>query len=267
MKIFRHTNSTKRHAIAWCFVEFVLIVLLTGCGGRGGPDGLLKELESAKTPGYVFDFARVVNSPDRTAIEQTLRQVEFSTGAEVKVVTLPSLRGGDVEDFANRLFERWGIGKKDKDNGVLILAAIEDRTMRIEVGYGLEPVITDAAAGRIRDQFMLPAFRQGNYSAGLRAGAEAVAAAIGGKTMTTTPPSREEPDEGPLDMVVRLFITIVIVIFVIRHPFLALVLLGGGRGGRSYGGGFGGGGFGGGGFGGGGFGGGMSGGGGASGRW
>lgn len=249
-----------RRAITCLFVAWACLV--AGCGGfGGGPDALLDELARAKQPGFVFDFASVINSADRAAIERTLGALEAQTTADVKVVTIPSLRGGQIDDFANRLFERWGIGKKEKDNGILLLAAIEDRKVRIEVGYGLEPTLPDAATGRLLDAAVLPAFRRGDYSGGLRAGAEAIAAKLGGRTAAplSVPGARAAPPAGPFENIFRIILMIIVLIFVIRHPFLALMLLGGGRGGRS-GGGFGG-------FGGGGFGGGLSGGGGASRGW
>lgn len=255
-------HATRRRAAASLFVAFAA-VMLAGCGGFGeGPDALLDKLDREKTPGYVFDYARVITPADRAAIEQALRRAEARTTAEVKVVTLPSLQGGEINDFANRLFERWGIGKKDKDNGVLLLAAINDRKMRIEVGYGLEPILPDAAAGRLLDSVVLPAFRVENYSQGLRAGAEAIANAIISKEPYNAPASPaqyEPPPPGVLHRVFNVFLFIVFLAILIRFPALGWILLGGSGGGRS-GGGFGG-------FGGGGFGGGLSGGGGASRGW
>ena len=94
------------------------------------------------------------------------------------MVTLTSLEGGEISDFSNRLFERWGIGQSGEDNGALLLAAIEDRQVWIEVGYGLEAIIPDGRDGRILDEAVLPAFRQGQYGAGLTAGAATLALLI-----------------------------------------------------------------------------------------
>jgi uncharacterized protein len=242
-----------------------LIFLAVVSPVRADSDRLLNSLKPA---GYVSDFANVINPADRAAVERTLTELEQKSGAQVAVVTLKSLEGGQIDDFAVRLFARWGVGKKGKDNGLLLIAAIEDRKVRIETGYGFEGVLPDAAAGRLIDQIIRPAFRGGDYSGGLRKGAEAlasVAASASGVELTgirnqnISSSSRQQDRNG--GGFIQLIFFIIILIAVIRHPWLLLLFMGGGGGGRS-GGGFGGGG---GGFGG--FGGGMSGGGGASRGW
>ncbi len=219
-------------------------------------------LQSLRPAGHVNDFAGVMRPADRAAVERLLTELEQKTGAQVAVVSLKSLDGGQIDDFSTRLFERLGIGQKGKDNGILLLGATQERRgnrFRIEVGYGLEGVIPDAAAGRILDNYVLPAWNQRQHGAALAGGAAAIAQRIAtdrGVTLTGVPEHirRSSKKRGfPLGNIIFLLIFIP---FAIRHPFLAMLLLSGGRGG------FGGGGFGGGGFGG--FGGGMSGGGGAS---
>ncbi len=248
--------------------RLLALALLAAPAARADPDRLLDRLADGRRPGFVFDYAGAVRAEDAARISDELRRLEQQTTAQVKVVVLPSLEGGQIEDFANRLFERWGLGVKGKDNGVLLLAALEERRVRIEVGYGLEPVLNDAAAGRLLDTYVLPAFRSGDVSGGLAAGAGAVAAAVargaGVAWDTAAPPPVRAPPapERRLPGCFTLVMAVGFVVLAIRHPFLALMLLSGGRGG-----GFGGGGFGGGGFGGGGFGGGLSGGGGASRGW
>ena len=223
-------------------------------------------LNSLKPTGYVSDFANVMTPADRAAVERTLTELNQKTGAQVSVVTLKSLEGGQIDDFASRLFARWGVGQKGKDNGLLLIAAIEDRKVRIETGYGFEGILPDAAAGRLIDQVVRPAFRNGDYSGGLRKGAEAlasVAASASGVKLTGIQNQESYGGSQPQDKkgggFIRLIFFIIIIIAVIRHPWLLLLFMGGGGGGRSSSG-FGGGGFGG-------FGGGSSGGGGASRGW
>jgi len=229
---------------------------------RANADRWLDRLASVPRQGVVFDEAGVVPEPQRRAIESLLLRLEQQTGAQVKVVTLRSLEGGQIEDFANRLFERWGIGRQGKDDGVLLLAVIEDRAARIEVGYGLEAAIPDARAGRILDQYALPWFRQGDYGRGLYEAARAIAqlvahhAGCAWDEQDTAPPALDV--SGPPRPIHRLLTALFVLVFIymaIRHPIVLFSLLGHG-GGRSSGG-----------FGGGGFGGGFSGGGGASRRW
>jgi uncharacterized protein len=97
---------------------------------------------------------------------------------ELVVVTVPSLGGASIEDYAVRLFSQWGIGKKDVDNGVLLVLAVADRDVRIEVGYGMEPYLTDGQAGRILDTQVVPELRQNNYAQGISKGMQAVAETI-----------------------------------------------------------------------------------------
>jgi uncharacterized protein len=124
--------------------------------------------------GYVNDFARVLDSGSREELETLLRNTEQKTSAEVVVVTVTSLNGMSVEEYANRLFQQWGIGKKRQDNGVLILVAPSQREMRIEVGYGLEGVLPDGLAGEIiRSQF-LPRFRSGDFAGGIKDGSRRI---------------------------------------------------------------------------------------------
>jgi uncharacterized protein len=243
--------------------KFLFIVSLALLAGllpvRADSDQLLQSLKPA---GYVSDFAGAMNASERAATERLLTELKQKTGAEVAVVLLPSLEGGQIDDFATRLFERWGLGRKGKDNGVLLLGATQEgrgNRLRIEVGYGLEGVIPDAAAGRILDTHVLPAWNQRQYGAAMAGGAAAIAQRIAvdrDVTLSGVPEyiRRASKKRGfPLGNIILLLIFIPLAI---RHPFLAMMLLSGGRGG------FGGGGFSGGGFGG--FGGGLSGGGGAS---
>ena len=230
----------------------------------------------AEAAGYVNDFAHVISSDQAQQIENLLSDLEQKTGAEVAVVTVDTVEGGDVDGAAVDLFKAWGIGKKGKDNGVLILAAIGDRKGRIEVGYGLESLITDGQAGSILRQDIYPFFKQKDYGQGLANGAREVGTLITGNNGVPADSQTEnqESDQmgGPaISSGVAFLIKAGIVLLVL----IIYTILGGWRQrrywGGYYGGGFGGGGWGGGGgFGGGGFGGfggGGSGGGGASGGW
>ena len=125
--------------------------------------------------GKVNDFASVLGVEDRRVLEDLLQGVERDTSAEIAVVTVRSLGGRSVEEYANRLFQEWGIGKKDRDNGVLILVARDDREMRIEVGYGLEGVLPDGLAGAIIRETFVPRFQAGDFRTGIHEGAARVA--------------------------------------------------------------------------------------------
>jgi len=112
--------------------------------------------------GFVNDFAGVFSGEQKATLEQKLVTFEKETSNEITVVTIKALDGDTIENFAVKLFEDWEIGKKDKDNGVLVLLAMDDRQMRIEVGYGLEGALTDAQSFWIINKIMKPAFQQEN---------------------------------------------------------------------------------------------------------
>jgi len=128
--------------------------------------------------GYVNDFASVLADGDETYLEDYLRMLERDTSAEVAVVTVTSLDGMTVEEYANRLFAEWGIGKKQRNNGVLLLVAVRDRSVRIEVGYGLEPILPDGRAGEIIRTAVIPEFRAGNIPRGIGQAIERIATII-----------------------------------------------------------------------------------------
>lgn len=144
-------------------------VLLALCVVHSAPrPAAAKELwETLEATGHVNDYAALLSVDDRRRLETQLEELQKATTHEVSIVTLKSLEGGDIDDFANRLFVRWGLGKQGADNGVLLLVAIDDRKARIEVGNGLEEILPDALAGRILDQELFPAFREQRYTDGL----------------------------------------------------------------------------------------------------
>ncbi len=217
--------------------------------------------------GFVNDYAGIIDYNSKQQINNIIYELERKTGAEVAVVTLKSLQGENIEDFTNRLFEKWGVGKKGKNNGIMILVAIEDRLIRIEIGYGLEGIIPDAKAGRIIREIITPLFKQAKFGEGILNAVYVIAEEIAsdaGVKLNIEKRNVNYAGKRKLtksDLFWFLFFMFFIMPVFIRHPWLLLFFLSSGRGGRYYGGG----GFGGGGFGG--FGGGLSGGGGATGRW
>jgi uncharacterized protein len=246
---------------------------------------LAVDTSKLKPSGYVNDFAHVMDAASRQRLENYLGEVERSTGAEIAIVTIDTLDGEPVEDVANRLYHQWGIGKKGKDEGILLLLAIKDHKQRAEIGLGLEPVITDGDAGEVLRRIR-PILRQGNYGGALLAAAQQFGDRIAQSKGVNLSPLRtvrtgrtgvqRSPIPWPL-VVVGILVLISFLSSIGRGGrgggggtgFLAGMFLGNmmGRGGSGWGsgGGFGGGGSSGGGFGG--FGGGDSGGGGASSDW
>ncbi|HEX5481259.1 MAG TPA: TPM domain-containing protein [Terriglobia bacterium] len=125
--------------------------------------GLAEKSADLKPQGYVSDFAQVLNANTASQVSALCQEIDQKAHAQIAVVTVHSLDNVPIDMFANDLFTRWGVGYKGSDRGVMILLSIQDRHYRIEVGYGLEPVLTDALTGRFGRQ-VVPALRQGNYS-------------------------------------------------------------------------------------------------------
>jgi uncharacterized protein len=225
---------------------------------------------------YVVDLARVIDPGVTARLNALLQELEQKTTAQVLVLTVQSLDGQGVEEFALNTLTKWKLGQKGKDNGVLLVVSVSDHKYRLEIGYGLEGVLPDSLVGTIGRTYLVPYFRKGDYSSGIYAAALAVIGTIAeheGVSLATGQRSsgpREFVAQLPLSFAQKILFGVLFLaalILFITHPgqcFLIILAsqIGGGRGGWSGGGGgFGGGGS----FGGGG--GGSGGGGGASGGW
>jgi uncharacterized protein len=259
-------------------VTFLLALLLCLAAGPAAAQAL----PDLTAP--VNDFAKVIDAPSAAALEQRIRALQGATGDAVVVVTVQTFAPyATIDEFAARLFEKSTVGEKTKDNGALIVLALAERRVRIEVGYGLEEFVPDGYAGDVIRQAMLPDFRNGNFGAGLLAGTTRVIQRIAERRGVTLADIPKVSDQTPGQPGQRRPIGFVGILLILLFFFIAGRMRGrssgihrrggpfGGStwsgwsgGGGGFGGGFGGGG--GGGFGGfGGFGGGRSGGGGASG--
>lgn len=120
--------------------------------------------------GRIVDQSGLLSAADRTEIEAELTALEAKSTDQIVVVTVPTLQGYPIEDFSYQLGRKWGIGQAGKNNGILLVVAPNDRKVRIEVGRGLEPLMTDVMSGLIVNNAILPAFRRGDFSGGIRTG-------------------------------------------------------------------------------------------------
>ncbi len=228
---------------------------------------------------YVVDLAGIVDDTTENRLNGYLQELEQKTTAQMVVLTLLSLEGESIEDVSITIaHDKWKLGQKGKDNGVLFLISVKDRKYRIEVGYGLEGVLPDSLVGSLGRDLLVPYFKKGDYSNGIFATTLAMANKIAEDTgvkiegmpsikYQTSPTGKDKPTD-PLSTIIGILFLIVMGILFIKNPrafllFFLLSSMGGRRGSWDGGGGFGGGGFGS--FGGGG--GGGFGGGGASGGW
>ena len=237
-----------------------------------------EQWQKLNVQGYVNDFAGVLDPATVEGLTRLCTEVDQKAKAQIAVVTIKTLEGDPVEDFANHLFKKWGVGYKGTDRGVMVLLATDDHKYWTEVGYGLEPILPDGKVGEF-GRNMVPLLRQGNYNDAVVQMVSQIAGVIAQDSHVTldslanlhagTPPAPEGQvqelhlTKGQIILLLIIFIVLAPILIRFLGPFLLISLLSGG-GGRGWGGGgFGGGG--GGGFGG--FGGGSSGGGGAGGGW
>lgn len=145
-------------------------------------------LEVPYLTGRVNDQAEILPPDAEARIESLLGELERTRGAQVAVLTVPSLEGEPLEDYTIRVAETWKLGRGKFDDGALLFVARDDRKLRLEVGYGLEEVLPDALARRILDEVVKPRFRSGDFSAGIEEGVAVIASTIEGKG-TLPPPS------------------------------------------------------------------------------
>lgn len=280
----RQLRQRHFHVPVWPFL--LLICLLGAPAGAQNP-------KSLRPQGYVNDFARVISPDTKNSLEGICQEVDKKAGAQIAIVTVKSLQGRTIEDYSIDLATRWGIGPKQKDRGVMILVAPHEHKYRIEVGYGLEPILPDGLVGDFGRE-ALPQLRIGNYSGAILQMTERVAEVIAkdrGVTLESLSQNGQAPlgaETAPPPLTAQnLAVPFLCVLVLFFFPLLGFLLrrragrrygrghgvmwsavpwfIGGGFGGG--GGSWGGGGFGGGGGGFGGFGGGSFGGGGASGSW
>ncbi|ETK40015.1 MAG: methanol dehydrogenase [Pseudomonadales bacterium RIFCSPLOWO2_12_60_38] len=133
--------------------------------------------------GRVVDSAQMIDPAVREQLTQQLQALERTSGDQLVVVTVPDLQGVPIEDYGYQLGRQWGIGQKGKDNGALLIVSRDDRQLRIEVGYGLEGVLTDAQSWVIINQVILPKFKAGNFSQGISDGVAAMIQVVGGEPL------------------------------------------------------------------------------------
>ncbi|MDP3696402.1 MAG: TPM domain-containing protein [Candidatus Taylorbacteria bacterium] len=145
--------------------------------------------------GHVNDFANIIDSATELALETQLRDYKDKTSIEIAVATVSSLKGITVDEYALELFNEWGVGDRAKDNGILVLVAPNEREMKIEVGYGMEPDLTDAQAGRIINDVIIPYFRDGKMAEGVAAGVDAILDDLGSTPFETRLEERRIAEE------------------------------------------------------------------------
>jgi len=250
------------------------VLLGVFCLGIGFTSVRGEEVDYPQPVGYVNDFAEAISPDYEDRLVDLITEVEKKTTAEIAVATVKTARPQTIDMYAVELFTRWGVGEAEKDNGVLIVSAMEERQVWIEVGYGLEGVLPDGFCGEVYRQVLVPHFQQGEYGKGLFLATTAIGQKIGKEYGVDVGGAESELDldsrPGPARFIsvvgMIIFSALLLLIFASRLGLLGLTLFGAGHrkgywtrgtfgGGGGFSGGFGG------------FGGGSCGGGGAGGGW
>jgi uncharacterized protein len=170
---------------------------------------------------WVHDEANVLSAQAKAELETILKAERDSTSNQIAVLIVPSLEGDDISRYGTEVFEKWKLGQAKKDNGVLFLVSINDRKMRIEVGYGLEGILTDAISSRIDRNEVAPRFRVGDFDGGVKAAVGAIIQVIKGEYKNEEPVQRRRKKGTPISTIIVLLVII----------FLASRRKGGGGGG------------------------------------
>lgn len=179
-------------------------------------------IEVPRGTGWVNDTANVLAAGERSALEARLAAFEQKNGHELALLTVPTTGGRPIEEYALAVAREWKLGKPGKNDGALLVVAVKDRKLRIEVGRGLEGELTDLLCGRIIRDVMVPRFKAGDMQGGIRAGTEAMIAIAGGAGESALPRARGGSGGFPIGL--ALFILFVIVMAISRRS------RGGGRG-------------------------------------
>ncbi len=164
------------------------LIALASCGqatsvpsnrDSASPPAVAAPSSTLTLAGRVTDAADILTPAQEAGLAAKLERLERTTRRQMVVVTVPSLGGADIATFTRNMANRWGIGRKGEDDGVVVLVAPSERQVRIAVGYGLEKTLTDAQCKQIIDQQMLPSFRQGDLPRGIAAGVDSLIARLG----------------------------------------------------------------------------------------
>jgi uncharacterized protein len=197
-------RAASRAAIRWAAALAALVSLPAFAAVRDVPF----------LSGRVVDEAALLSPEARTALEAKLATLESETQAQVAVLTVASLDGEPIEDFSHRVAETWKLGDAKRDDGVLFLVARDDRKMRIEVGYGLEPTLTDIRTRRIQDDLVRPAFRSGDYAGGIERGIDAIGAQLRGQEPPAAPqPATSQPTPLGVRLILGGMLTLIVLVF------------------------------------------------------
>jgi uncharacterized protein len=217
----RRPTMTGRSHIAWT-------VLLLGFVLRAGP-AFSADLKFPPLTGRVVDDAGILSPSTISELDEMLAQHEHTTSEQIVVATLGSLQGHSIEDYGYQLGRSWGIGQKGKNNGAILIVAPNEHKVRVEVGYGLEGQLTDAASRVIIENYITPQFRKGDFNAGMLAGTGAILRALGDDAAANLhseaqPIAQPSENNSPSFSPLLWLLLIVIILFIVsrrsRYPYV-----------------------------------------------
>jgi len=195
-------------ALLLCFAPFAL------------PAALGAEPSFPALTGRVVDNAQLLDAASRSAIESKLADLETKTGRQLVVVTLPSLQGYEIEEFGYQLGRHWGIGQKGTNTGALLIVAPKEHQVRIEVGYGLEGVLTDAVSRLIIENAILPRFRANDFAGGIQRGVDDIIQVLTVDPEEWKQRAKQRPDSQPGTMDIVVVILFLFVAFMILRSVM-----------------------------------------------
>ncbi|NLP63686.1 TPM domain-containing protein [Paraburkholderia sacchari] len=191
----------------------LIVTVLTFVGTQVRADVAVPSLTSRVT-----DETRTLTDEQRLTLEQTLNDFEAQKGAQISVLIVPTTQPETIEQYSIRVVEQWKLGRKNVDDGVLLIIAKNDRTLRIEVGYGLEGALTDATSNRIIDETIVPRFRQGDFYGGISSGIDSIMHVVNGEPLPA-PPERQGSAGGSRGLLPVLLMVTVIAGGILRAVF------------------------------------------------
>lgn len=180
----RYFHQIMRYPVMIRCINLLSLVLLLALA-----NGALAEITVPSLKSHVTDLTETLSSMEISRLEQQLTDFEAKKGSQIALLIIPTTQPETIEQYSIRVAEVWKLGRKGIDDGVLLLVAKNDRTLRIETGYGLEGVLPDALARRIIDEIIVPKFRQGHFFGGLQAGVEQIISIIEGETLPESEPA------------------------------------------------------------------------------
>jgi uncharacterized protein len=211
-------ESTLRTSIRFALIATLSSVFAAAALLAGGSRA---EVPVPPLRARVTDLTSTLSAEQRSALENRLAAFEAKKGSQIAVLLVPTTRPETIEQYAIRVAEEWKLGRKGVDDGVLLLVAMQDRAVRIEVGYGLEGALPDATAKRIIEEYIVPRFRQGDFAGGISAGVERIIQVIEGEPLP--PPQARQRDGSGVSGLEELFVLGFFLVFIVGGILRAML--------------------------------------------